>query len=62
MIDDFSVLQPVFSYGYCNFAFIIIWQLFFVHDFSPGTFALLLSRRLSLVYNRKYFSEKDVTI
>ena len=43
MIDDFSALQYVFSYGYCNFAFIIIWQLFFVHDFSPGTFALLLS-------------------
>ena len=62
MIDDFSALQPVVSYGYCNFAFIIIWQISFVHDFSPGTFALLLSRRLSLVYNRKYFSEKDVTI
>ena len=62
MIDDFSALQPVFSYSYCNFAFIIIWQISFVHDFSPGTFALLLSRRLSLVYNRKYFSEKDVTI
>ena len=46
----------------CNFAFIIIWQISFVHDFSPGTFALLLSRRLSLVYNRTYFSEKDVTI
>ena len=62
MIDDFSALQPVFSYGYCNFAFIIIWQLFFVHDFSPVKSNLLFPQSVVWYIIEHIFSEKDVTI
>ena len=62
MIDDFSVLQPVFSQSRCNFTFIIIWQVFFVHDFSSGKSNLLFSLGTVWYIIEHIFSEKDVTI